>query len=375
MIKFAPKPIRDMSVIENASSSNTTSIAKTSKSINLTTADQIAVRALRQQLSKNDSNNLLSFGMGIQDEFAKMADELLEHTRAQDISFVGEHLTNVVVKAKGINISTMNGNKSRIPVLGKYLDQMRNSRDRITSRFDTVSVQIEQSIGEVDKFCVGISARLKTLEDLFQANVREYKQLNLHIIAAKMAHEEISAETEAFIEVLPDNADPIDVQQIADAKRYLTNLSMTISNLERQSMAAVHFGPQVRMVQQEGLQLLDKFGMIKKFTIPSWKKNFALALTIDEHTRGAALANMIDDANNQFARDAATAQKQTSIAIAKSNQRGVFDLETIEHVQSEIITGMDELVKIVSDGDKERKAISNRLAEMKQELQLKLKIA
>lgn len=366
------RPNSTSAVIVSGVDTNMPAIATSAMVRRLTPNDQSVVLGLRQSLSKRDPNVLTNYGAAIPAEMSKMADTLLEHAKASDISFVGTKMTEVIAKAKGINVSALNGNKSHVPFIGKYIDEFKNSRAKVTGRFDVVCKQIEHTVAEVDTFCAGITKRQIALEELYQANLREYHQLHLHIVAAKLHHEETQAEMESFAASLTAGADPFDVQQLADAKRYLTNLGITISNLERQEMSAVQFAPQTRLVQQGGAQLLDKFGMVKTFTIPSWKKKFALALTIEENKQGAALANLIDDANNEFARDTATALKQTSIDVAKANQRGVYDIETIEFVQAELISGVDEVVKITTQGDKDRETVSARLAQMKQELQLKL---
>lgn len=329
------------------------------------------VRELRSQLAPHDAASMAAFGAKIGENWSGLTDTLLEHTSASDITTVGPKMAEIVTSLRSLNMGDL-ANRSKVPVIGKWLDKLKNVRGNMMVKYDAVKGQIDASIAEVEKSCTSITNRMQLLEDMYAFNLAEYRQLRLHIVAAKLEYEHLTCEKAAFEKSLPEDAHPYDRQQLAEAKRYLTNLGMSISNMERLEYDAIQFGASVRIVQQGGEQLLDKFGMLKKYTFPAWKKKFALALANGDNEVGASVASMIDDANNQFARDTATALKQSSIEVAKANQRGVYDIETFDFINSEMMTSINEVAKITEQGDKDRQAVSLRLAEMKQNLQLKL---
>lgn len=347
------------------------SIAKTALA-KLNDHDLQQVRKLRGQLAVISPMSLVNYGSDIQSEIAILADKVLQNTGSNEIEFIGGKMTDIILKAKSTSVSALNGTKSTVPFIGAIIDRLRNNKEKVMANFTSAKDQIEKIVTEVDVVTTGLNTRMVLLQELYDANSRQYHDLDLHIIAAKMSMEEMTAQTNSFAATLPADADPYDVQQLSDARRHLTNMDITISNLERMRITALQGAPQIRMMQQNSAQLIDKFQMIKKNTVPQWKRQFALALTIDEQRKGAELANMIDDTNNEFARKTAEMLKQTSIAVATSNQRGVFDIETLEFVQQQLISSAEEVLQITNAGTQTRKEISKRLGEMKQEMQQKL---
>lgn len=368
MNKFVPgKAATEISTIGNGA----VSLSKSNVIARLSPVDQQEVLALRQQLAPRNSASLSAFGAKVNAKTSSLADELLELTKTSDLAVAGDKMTTIISAVQSMNISRMN-ERSNVPLIGKWIDKFKNVRQNMTVKFDGVKAQIETSIAEVDKSTVAISGRVKMLEQLFQYNAEEYRQLRLHVVAAKLELEQVQNEKAGFIAALPANPEPFDLQQIKEAERYIANLGMSISNMELLEMDCIQYSDSVRTVQQTSEQLIDKFGMIKKFTFPAWKKKFALALADSDNQVGQQVASMIDDANNQMARDTATALKTSSIASAKASQRGVYDISTIEFVSAEFTSGAEEVAKIALQGDKDRQAISARLMEMKQQRQLKL---
>lgn len=370
MNKFVPGGIKPRAVVLEFGK-DMVSYAKSNVVAKLSPTEQHSVLQLRQELAPRTAEALTKFGGKINEHTSELADKLLEVSKSNDIAQVGTMMTGIVTSLRTLNFNDIN-DRSKVPVIGKWIDKLKNARQKATVQFDTMKNNIDTAVQEADKSCEAIRGRIVMLEQLHQFNTQEYQQLRLHIVAAKLEKEQVEAEKAAFQKSLPDNPEPFDLQQISEATRYITNLGMTISNMELLEHDAIQYNDSVRMVQQASEQLLDKFGMIKKYTFPAWKKKFALALAVGDNQVGQEVANAIDDANNQLARDTATSLKVSSIASARANQRGVYDLSTIEFVNSELAAGADEVAKIAAQGDKDRQTISIRLAEMKKQRQLKL---
>ena len=368
MNKFVPgKASAQVSTIGNGA----VSLAKSNIAARLTPIEQETVLTIRQQLAPRNSASLAAAGSKINEKTSGLADQLLEVAKSSDLTVAGNQMTTIISSIQSMNISRLT-ERSNVPVIGKWIDKFKNVRQNMTTKFEDVKTQIETSIAEVDKSCTAINGRIQMLEQLYDYNAEEYHQLRLHIVAFKLELEQVENEKAAFVAALPENPEPYDLQQIQEADRYIANMKTSISNMGLLEMDCIQYGENVRTVQHASENLIDKFGMIKKYTFPAWKKKFALALADGDNQVGYQVANVIDDANNQFARETATAVKNSSIASAKAAQRGVYDIGTIEFVNSELTAGADEVAKIALQGDKDRQAIAVRLMEMKKQRQLKL---
>jgi uncharacterized protein YaaN involved in tellurite resistance len=137
-------------------------------------------------------------------------------------------------------------------------------------------------------------------------------------------------------------------------------------------MVAVQTAPMIRMVQKNKQLLIDKFRNLQELTIPSWKKQFTLAISLIEQQKAVELAQKIDDTTNDLMRKNADLLKQNSINTARANQRAVVDIETLEHVQQTLISTIEEVEQIQRDGEQSRTDAVTRMESMKSELISKL---
>lgn len=364
---FSPTSAKKSSVVINTST--VPSVMNTNSVASLSVEEMNRVRDLKLKLSTRDMSSLLSYGDNIYDNLGKITDTVLANTTVKDLDFLGESMANVLAGTQAVNFQSLAAPKSKVPVIGKMIDRVKNVKAKVTSQYNLVSEQISKTLVEVDKVIVNLKNHDSSLGQMYDANTAEYRELQLHTIAAKSRYEEIGAEADAFERTLTVDSDPFDHQQLADARRYLENLDMTISNMEALSLDAYQTAVMIRQSQQNAVRLIDKFGMVKKFTFPNWKKKFAVALIGRDTQRGAELANTIDDANNQLARETAAMVRQTGVAVAKLSQRGVYDLETLEFVNTEFQSGAQELQQIAADGATARAELMVRVQQMKQDLQ------
>ena len=137
-------------------------------------------------------------------------------------------------------------------------------------------------------------------------------------------------------------------------------------------MMAVHAMPEIRMIQSNNQMLIEKFHNAKTLTIPAWKKQFVLAVSLDEQKKAANLAQTIDDATNDFYKANADMLGENAISVARTNQRSIIDLESLQHMQNTLISTFDEMKKIETEGEQKRRELSNAITGMKKDLYQKL---
>ncbi|MFM2652094.1 toxic anion resistance protein, partial [Vibrio alginolyticus] len=125
--------------------------------------------------------------------------------------------------------------------------------------------------------------------------------------------------------------------------------------------------------QTNNITLIEKFDNIKTLTIPSWKKQFTLAISMLEQRKSLELAGKIDNATNDLIKRNADLLRQNTLQTARANQRSVIDLETLEHVQNTLITTLQDVVSIEQEGARNREIADERMVNMKKELSKLLK--
>ena len=132
--------------------------------------------------------------------------------------------------------------------------------------------------------------------------------------------------------------------------------------------AALQQLPMIRMVQTNNRMLIEKFHTIRELTVPAWKRQFMLALSLNEQKSAVQLANSIDDATNRFLLENAKLLKDNTLSTARANQRLVIDVETLRQVHDSLVETMQEVIRINADGVKARAQVSNDLRQMREAL-------
>ena len=351
------------------------------QSVGQITPKQTIGRANRSQstaIANLDLTNPVSisnYGSKAQENVAKFADEVLEYVKTSSTGQVGDKLVSIVSIAKGLNVSDLNGTTSKIPLIGGLIDSFNKRRDKFVAKFNSLKDQIDKVVGELDQTNEALAKRIKLLEQLYEHNMAEYHELEQLINDGK---EFLALQNQLFEEqrneaVLTGQInDPIVAQSYTDWQARISRFSKRISDLEAVQMMAVHAMPEIRMIQSNNQMLIEKFHNAKTLTIPAWKKQFVLAVSLDEQKKAANLAQTIDDATNDFYKANADMLGENAISVARTNQRSIIDLESLQHMQNTLISTFDEMKKIETEGEQKRRELSNAITGMKKDLYQKL---
>ncbi|MEF9993025.1 MAG: toxic anion resistance protein, partial [Acinetobacter sp.] len=146
------------------------------------------------------------------------------------------------------------------------------------------------------------------------------------------------------------------------------NLEKRVSDLQVLQQSAMQTLPMIRIIQSNNLMLVDKFYAIKNITLPAWKNQISLAISLQEQQNSVQLAKAIDDTTNELLRRNAELLHQNSVDTAKANQRSVIDVETLEHVQNTLINTVNDVIQIQKEGMQKRAEATLRLRALQDNL-------
>lgn len=297
------------------------------------------------------------------------ADSLLDQVRNSDLDDAGAKLSEVVAVAQSLNVSAFSNRRSRIPVIGPLIDKVTLRGKSVLGQFDTTRAN-RKLVAEVDQTQAGISARNTGLESMFVAVREEHRLLGIHIAAGKQR----LAELQTHVSQLRANIgnDPARLQQVADLDALISNLDKRIGDLTALQQSAMQSLPTIRMIQANNQMLVDKFHTIREITVPAWKRQFMLALTLNEQRNAVQLATKIDDTTNDLLKRNAELLHRNSVETAKANQRLVIDVDTLQKVQATLIQTVEDVIKIQREGVAQRKAAEKEIQGMRIDLQKRL---
>ena len=333
--------------------------------IGLQQDDFNAVLAARKELAEINHNAVAEYGKNIATQTSGYTDELLNLVQNKDLDETGQKLNQVVQVAQQLNTSSILNKKKNSGFFGGLMSKIKGAKNNIDMHFNTTKEQIDTLVKEIEKSQSGLKARVDTLDRMFHGVQSEYKQLGVYIAAGKLKQDEIQQE---ILTLTSQAQDQTTTQRVYDLNHLANNLEKRVSDLQVLQQSAMQTLPMIRIIQSNNLMLVDKFYAIKNITLPAWKNQISLAISLNEQKNSVQLANTIDDATNDLLRRNADLLHQNSVDTAKANQRSVIDIETLEHVQNTLIKTVNDVIQIQKEGMQKRAEATTRLRSLQDNL-------
>ncbi|MBD3878659.1 MAG: toxic anion resistance protein [Quinella sp. 1Q5] len=340
-------------------------IAKVTQQIETLSPEEIAkVQSIKDGIDLTDSSTPLSFGAPAQKEIAQFSDSILNKVRSKDAGEVGVLLNDLVGKVKGFDVTKKNDSFfSNVPIIGSLIKKTESIMESdVMNSFEKLSVQ-------VDKIQAGLeNSKTKMMEDvvmfdtLYQKNLDYFKDLQLYIRAGEEKLDEMRTVTLPKLrEQAAASGDPMAVQVVNDFEQGVDRFEKKVHDLKLSKTLAIQTAPQIRLIQNNDKVLIDRVQSAIYHTIPLWKNQMVIALGLTRQKEVIELQRAVSDATNDLIRRKAEMLKQNSIDTAKANERGIVDIETIKKANEDLISTLEETLRIQSEGRQKRQAAEKEL--------------
>ena len=340
--------------------------AQALKALGLDEADRGAIAEAGKALQDITPGNLHVFGREAAGKTAAFSSQLLDQVRNRDLDAAGDKLGEVVRIARSLNLDSLGG-RSKLPVIGGLIDRMRASRGELVQKFSDTNRQIEQLMQDVARQQDVQAQRVGEFDRMYAIVLEERRALGLHVAAGRQRLAELAREQASLA-----GEDPQSRTRRAEIENAMRLLDKRIGDLAVMQHAADQSLPMIRIIQANAIQLIEKFNSVRNITIPSWKRQFAIQLSLNEQKNAVELSNAIDDATNEIMRRNAELMRETSVETAKANQRAVIDVATLRHVHEQLIQTVEEVRQIHRDGIEQRRLAEVELAQLREEVQQRL---
>ena len=336
------------------------------RELGLEPADFNEVLNAQKELAEINNSSVSEYGKNIATKTSSYTDELLNLVKNKDLDVTGQKLNEVVQVAQQLNTSSILNKTKSSGFLGGILSKFKGAKQSFDQHFNTTKEQIDSLVNEIEKSQSGLKARVGTLDKMFDGVQDEYKQLGIYIAAGTLKQQDIQNE---IATLTAQEQDQTTSQKIYDLNHLANNLEKRISDLQVLQQSAMQTLPMIRIIQSNNMMLVDKFYAIKNITLPAWKNQISLAISLHEQKNSVQLANTIDDATNELLKRNADLLHQNSVDTAKANQRSVIDIETLEHVQNTLIKTVNDVIQIQKEGMQKREEASQRIRTLQSNLQ------
>lgn len=226
------------------------------------------------------------------------------------------------------------------------------------------------------KLAVEKDALLKNnqmLADLYDQNLAFYDALNIYIAAGELRLEELQ---EDVIPSLTEQAQQSDnqmlVQEVNDLHQFQSRLEKRVHDLKIARQLTIQQAPQIRLIQNTNQELAEKIQTSINTAIPLWKNQVVIALTLLRQKEASTAQRQVSETTNDMLKKNSELLKQSSIETARENERGIVDIETLQHTQANLIETLEETLQIQQEGRQKRQAIETELHAMENSLRNQL---
>lgn len=331
--------------------------------LGLREADVPAIYEVAGRINRDNPLSIAEFGRDVADHTSAYADSLLDQVNNRDLDEAGVKLTQVVAAAQAFNVSSLHHRRSRVPLIGPLIDRVAMKGVKVRAEFETTRQQIERLVDEVSQTQASIATRNQALHEMFAGVREEHRLLGIHIAAGKARLRDLQAEADQLRDSIGN--DPARVQELSDLDGMIANLNKRVGDLMALQQSAMQSLPAIRIIQANNQMLIDKFYTIRETTVPTWKRQFMLALALNEQRNAVELADTIDDTTNELLRRNAQLLHQNAVATAKANQRLVIDVETLQQCQNLLVQTVGDVIKIQREGVAERAKAEKTILDMR----------
>jgi len=343
------------------------------------------VEEIAAKIDISDSQAILLYGIEAQNRISDFSDMVLNEVKAKDSGYVGEVLTSLMVKIKDTNVDSLftgGGLLSKIPLLGALtatvkkipaFSTLANAVRKLSEKYQTIGNEIERIVGELDRAKVQLLRDVTMLDSLYGKNLDYMKQLDYFILAGASKIIEIKER------VLPDltagaqiSGDAAAAQRVNDMEQMLNRFEKKVHDLKLSRMICIQTAPQIRLIQNNDQMLVEKIQSSILNTIPLWKNQIVLAITIFRQKKALEVQKKVTDTTNELLAKNSEMLKENTIGIAKEAERGIVEIETLRKVNNDLITTIEETLKIQQEGRIKRHQAEIELIEIEKELKQKL---
>ena len=334
----------------------------------LTPEEQKMVDDFAKQIELSNSNMILQYGAGAQKKIADFSETALNNVKSKDLGEIGEMLTGVVTELKSFEIKEEEKGK----FLG-FFKSKANKLEAMKTKYNSAEKNVNQICEALEAHQVQLLKDVAMLDKMYEINKTYFKELSMYILAGKKKLQEVqTTELPALAEKAQRSGLPEDAQAVNDLTSLCNRFEKKIHDLELTRMISIQMAPQIRLVQGNDTLMSEKIQSTIVNTIPLWKSQMVLALGVTHSEQAARAQREVTDMTNALLRQNAETLKMATIETAKESERGIVDMETLKKTNESLITTLDEVLRIQTEGKQKRKEAEIELNRMEAELKDKL---
>ena len=321
-----------------------------------------------KSIDVTNNTSIMKFGADSQSKIAGFSENILKSTMTKDSGAVGDLLIDLSGKLKGFD-STLEGKGGLFGLFQSARKKIDNIKNKYSSLDKVIQGVEKQLVSHKNQMVKDI----EMFDKLYKENWEHYKEVCLYIIAGEKKLEELKTVDLPNLQAKAQQTnEQMDIQAVNDLQSAITRFEKRLYDLKTTKTIAVQTAPQIRLIQNNDMQLADKIESSIFTAIPLWKSQFVIALGLSNAQQALEAQKAVSDVTNEMLRKNSEMLKQGTVEIAKESERSVVDIETLVEVNNNLISTIDSVIEIQRQGQEKRTQGEKELQRLESDLKNKL---
>lgn len=321
--------------------------------------------AIEQFASKIDLENVeqtITYGLAAQRKISDFSVAILDKVRTVELGDIGESLRELTV---ALDASLEPEKKG---ILGAF-QKAKRSVDSIRANYAKAETNVDRIERDLQAHQRVLSQDIVMYQQMFDLNLKYYKELTMYIIAGKKALDQARRGKLAKLEArAQQTVAQEDVQAFRDFEDLCSRFDKKLNDLELTRMIAIQTAPQIRMLQNNAREMMDKLQSSLVNTIPLWRNQLVLSLGIEHSRRAIEAQKELTERTNRLLQMNAEKLKMATVEAAKASESPVVEIDTLRRCNEQLITSVTEVLRIHEEGKQKRERARKELIQIEEDL-------
>lgn len=333
----------------------------------LSEEERKTVDEFAKQIDITSSTMVLQYGAEAQKKIADFSESALQNVRTKDLGEVGDMMADLVGELKGF--SEEEEDKGLFGMFRKTANKV----EKIKARYDKAEVNVNKISKALEDHQITLMRDIALLDQLYEKNMVHFKELTMYIMAGKKKLAQVKeTELPELVAKAQQSGLQEDAQKANDLANACDRFEKKLHDLELTRTVALQMAPQIRLVQNNDTLMTEKIQSTLVNTIPLWKSQMVLALGLNHSKQAMEAQREVNEMTNQLLKKNAETLKMATVETARESERGIVDIETLQHTNQALISTLDEVAQIQKDGRQKRQEAETELRRIEKELNQKL---
>lgn len=336
----------------------------------LTEEEKSAIEEFNKKIDVTDSTQVLQYGAKAQSKISQFSDSVLEGVKTRSTGEVGDLLANLVGEIKSFDSDIAGDNKS---FLGKLFNNAKKQVDTWIAKYSKIETNIDGIEKQLENHRLQMLKDIAIFDTMYEKNLEYFKEISLYIIAGEKKLEELrNVELPKLRAQAQESGEQLDAQKVQDMENTINRFEKKIYDLKTTRIISIQMAPQIRLLQNNEAELVEKIQGSITNTIPLWKNQIVLALGINNAKQALGAQKAVTNLTNDMLKKNSEILKQGSIEIAEESERAIVDIETLQKTNRDIIETLDKVIEIHETGRAKRQEAEVELQNIEKELKDKM---